>query len=491
MNAPRTLPPPLALAALLVTGACQSTPKGPVSPATMNDTDVSMGERKRAVQQAEADLAAGVDVESTREALKNVIWRRSNFWKLRAAALDALLADEANLDDTRNMLILLLPTESVLGSQDMIEHIGDVAARRDWTDLTPGFVVCFSHPILGIDDDDRSEYDALRELHPNEPLTDVVFEVFTGQFENLELRERDRLAAWGLLCRLDPDRERTTELLATYAGGSTDPLVETLRAAATDLHAVPATGEQLAWIQSLREDKHQAFWTEATGVIATLSDAQLDGFELRHAAGVIWASRYAPALLQEDRRALLDDVDRRLDDAKHYWRTGGSNTQADEVLRRAKDDLVWGDLILIEAALDAMTDESLAEQLFEQAEKDKNDTSTEHGGVLETRDGAPSAAPQYVAWAYPPRPSQRLGDTRFVASDDLLYAGVAALFHYHFHAPKYDNRKYAGPSLADLEYARQYGRSCLVLSFINRDRLNVDYYQPNGARVDLGSIERP
>jgi hypothetical protein len=80
---------------------------------------------------------------------------------------------------------------------------------------------------------------------------------------------------------------------------------------------------------------------------------------------------------------------------------------------------------------------------------------------------------------------------RFVASDDLLNAGVPALFHYHFHAAHYDNRKYAGPSLADLEYARQYGRSCLVFTFVTRDRLNVDYYQPDGARVDLGSIERP
>lgn len=487
----------MAFGAFVAVG-CQSTPAGPVEPGVMNDTDAPMGDRRRAVRQAASDLESGTDVEAARESLKNVIWRRANYWTLRTEALDALLEDEANLDDTRAMLSLLLPTESVLGSQDMLRHIGDVAAKRGWTDLTPGFVVSFSHPILGLDDDDRAEYDALRRLHPREPLPDVVFEVFTGRFENVELRERDRLAAWGLLRRLDPEGERTTELLASYSGASGDPLLETLKAAATDLRAVPATGEQLDWVRQLRAE-HRGFWSEARDAIARLTPEQLEGFELRHASAVRYAATFRPEWLSADRAALLRDVEQRLDGAKHYAQTGGSNTQANEALRRSKDELVWADLLLIGIALDALDNDALADELFRQAEGDKEDTSTEHGGVLDARgagesaglESAGGAVAEFVAWPYPPRPSQRLGDTRFVASDDLLNAGAAALFHYHFHASTYDNRKYAGPSLADLEYARQYGRSCVVFTFITRDRLNADYYQPDGARVDLGSIERP
>ncbi len=473
---------------------CQSTPAGPVEPATMNDAEAPMRDRRLAVRQAGEGLDAGtVEIEPTREALKTVIWRRANYWKLRAEALDALLADEANLADTRTMLTLLLPTESVLGAQEMIEVVGEEAARRGWTDLTPGFVVSLSHPVLGVEDEDRAEYGALRELHPRRDPVDVVFDVFAGRFENLELRERDRLAAWGLLRRLDPSGERTRDLLAeleAVAPGD-DPLLVSLRASARDLRAVPDTGEQLEWVGKLREPEHRAFWAESARVIAGLSGEQLRGFELRHVSGVRWASAHRPELLGADRRALLDEVERRVEANPHHWRSGGSSTQVDEALRRARDELVWGDLLLMLIALEAMEDGSLAGEMFAQAEKDMGDTSTEHGGVLDAREDSPDASARFVAWSYPPRPSQRLGDNRFVASDDLLNAGVAALFHYHFHATTYANRKYAGPSLADLEYARRYGRSCLVLTFVDRDTLNVDYYQPDGARVDLGVIERP
>ena len=39
--------------------------------------------------------------------------------------------------------------------------------------------------------------------------------------------------------------------------------------------------------------------------------------------------------------------------------------------------------------------------------------------------------------------------------------------------------------------ARRFGRSCLVFTFVSSDALGVDYYQPDGARIDLGPIQRP
>lgn len=488
----RSLLTALILAAL-ATAACQSTPKTPPSPAAINDAKAPSADRTRAIEAAGAELKAGEgDVAATRESLKTVIWKRSNYWKLRAAALDALLQDQAHLADTRHMLVLLLPTESILGTWHMLEYIGNVAVKRKWTDLTPGFVVSYAHKVPSPEDPDRPERKAIEGLYPDRPVTDVVFDVFVGRYD-ANLSERERLAAWGLLCRLDESGGHTTQLLAQLdtTTATSDPLLTALHAAATDLHAVPETGDQLEWVKQMRSPDHKAFWTECASAIARLSPEQLDGFALRDAAGVRWAATYRPEWLTLSRDALMQDVAHNYDDAKHVWRTGGANTQVDESLRRAKDKLAWGDCLLILIADEALQDDQLIPELFDQADQDRDDTSTEYGGVIDAAPASTSDAPRFVAYSYPPRPAQRLGDNRFVASDDLLNAGVAALFHYHFHCPTYSNREYAGPSMGDLEYARQYGRSCIVFTFADRNTLNADYYQPNGARVDLGSITRP
>ena len=48
-----------------------------------------------------------------------------------------------------------------------------------------------------------------------------------------------------------------------------------------------------------------------------------------------------------------------------------------------------------------------------------------------------------------------------------------------------------GYIVGDLDYAKRFGRSCLVLTFVSKNAMGVDYYQPDGARIDIGSISRP
>lgn len=102
--------------------------------------------------------------------------------------------------------------------------------------------------------------------------------------------------------------------------------------------------------------------------------------------------------------------------------------------------------------------------------------------------GAASFGSEATAVLYAPRPGQRMGDERFVASDDMLAASDCAIAHYHFHAQRVRNKEYAGPSGGDLQYAARYGRSCLVLTSVGEGVLGVDYYQPNGVVIDLGEI---
>ncbi|MCA9283506.1 MAG: hypothetical protein KDA30_15890, partial [Phycisphaerales bacterium] len=61
---------------------------------------------------------------------------------------------------------------------------------------------------------------------------------------------------------------------------------------------------------------------------------------------------------------------------------------------------------------------------------------------------------------------------------------------FHFHASDYANRRYAGPSDGDLEYAKRQGRCGLVYTFVSPNKMNADYYTPDGAVVDLGAVER-
>ena len=73
----------------------------------------------------------------------------------------------------------------------------------------------------------------------------------------------------------------------------------------------------------------------------------------------------------------------------------------------------------------------------------------------------------------------------------MFDAGYVSLFHFHMHVQRYRNERYAGPGPGDLDYAELNRTNCLVLTFVGRDRLNVDFYRHGGVVVDLGVVERP
>jgi len=73
----------------------------------------------------------------------------------------------------------------------------------------------------------------------------------------------------------------------------------------------------------------------------------------------------------------------------------------------------------------------------------------------------------------------------------MFDAGYTALFHFHYHAQKYRNGSHAGPGAGDMNYANTTRTNCLVLTFVDHDTLNVDFYRHDGMLVDLGVIVRP
>jgi hypothetical protein len=472
----------------LVLGGCASGP----DPATVSATEALNPEatystRLAAVERGRRDLAASPGDPATRELLKKVVWRRSNPIQLRIDAIDALVADEAASADTERMLALLVRDESAWRQWGVIEHIGDVAAARGWTSLAPGLVVSYSRQAAHPADDERAELAALEAMFPDRPVADVVFDVFAGRIDSpVELRERDRLAAWSLLSRLDPSGSRARALLAdpSLVPGS-DPLVAVLAESSRRLGVVPGTGEELAWARRLLGGEHDALVRRYESLVASLDAERREGLELRHLAGLLWTSDTRPQRLGATRAELVSLVEQTLEGRTRHWRTGGSAQGRQQTMRNTEQSLVWADLVLVSIAMEAIEAPALAGALFDLADRDLLDTSTEHGGVIEAYEG------RLTAVGYPPRPSQRLGDRQFVASDDLLRAGTTALYHFHLHATEHTNKEYAGPSVADLQYASTFGASCLVLTFVDRDTLNADYYQPNGAVLDLGVASRP
>lgn len=430
-----------------------------------------------AVQSGEATAA------DVREMLKRVAWMRGTFFKVRVAAIEELIADKPNTADTRNMLRLMLPTET---QWEVIEQISNAAGAGGWTEMAPALVRSWSRPVLEPTDDERPERLALEKIFAGRSGEETVFMVFSGAIEGSEsLKERERLDAFALLRRLDKSGERTRSLLAADAPETTDELLLALRAGARDLKAVPDTGEQLDWLRRLRAPANQAFWTEASAAIAQLRDDQTPGLALRHAAIVRWVSANRPQWLTSSRDNLYAEVKDALSKTRKHPRVSESlSGDAKELLRDWKDELSWGDLLTIRAALDILAAPAIASACFLQADKDMLDRSTEHGGLI-TDSGGGVAAVSFV-----PRASQRAGDTTFVAPNDMIEGGDTALFHYHFHANKHTNAEYAGPSNGDVDAARALGRASLVMTFVRKDALNVDYYQGDGVRIDLGEIVR-
>lgn len=437
--------------------------------------------REKAIRAGLAMAQAGeIDRAAWREQTKSIAWLASNPARTRTVALEALLADDP--EDTRAMVALMLPKEP---AWPVIGWICDTAAARGWTDLTPSLVRSWSRPVVDPKDEDRPERAALAALHPHESLEEVVFEVFATPAGEGLLEQRRRTDAWALLTRIDLSLTRTRAMLGTLAPRDNDPLIGALSAAATDLRAVPQTAEQLEWLASMRE--HEDFWNECREAIASLDPEQLDRFELRHASAVRWAARRRPQWLAASRAELLSELRDRLSTRRVFQRYSGyAEGQApEERYERNADRLSWGDALLLLIADEAIHDRDVLAALFEQADADRRDTSTEYGGVLD------ASGEGFAATLHPPRPAQRVGDNRFVASPELMAEGVTALFHYHFHASRGSMRDYAGPGEGDDAYARTLGRSCIVFTALAGDSLNADYYQPDGAVIDLGEVRRP
>lgn len=497
----------LVAAAATFAGCASESPRRGSSPLTdLRNPALSASTRVEAVDALWGQTRPGTpDRAAARKTMKDLAWSQATPLDLRLKIMRTLLddTDAEGAADAREMARLMLPSEN---SRTMVALLSDTAARRGWEEFIPPLVRSFKRPVPEVRDEERAERTALVALRPNQPVESTVFDVFLNppkmeQIYGVDFQTRLRADAWDLLGRLDADGRIRTGLLGALTNPQSnepnDRVLADLRACINDLRCLPITGDELKWLQSLRNEKDAAnrqWWTQARNAIAELHEtgsSRIGELALRHAEPIRWAAVHKPEYLGKTREELRAELAQRFSRRSHNTRSTDQpkiGRPYTEMLSQWDDALCWADILTMLVIDDAARSPEVVAAFFQQAELDRKDETTEYGGVLRTIDLTGSG---FIAMLYPPRPSQRLGDRQFVASDDMIAGSDRALAHYHFHAQSVRNRTYAGPSWSDLEYARRLGRSCIVVTSIGSNTMGIDYYQPNGAIIDMGEITRP
>jgi hypothetical protein len=201
---------------------------------------------------------------------------------------------------------------------------------------------------------------------------------------------------------------------------------------------------------------------------------------------VVAASLHRPELLEQEQSALYARLEQELRGRQHVAperRIDGPAPQGRQRLADCRDRLTWGDLLAMLMAVEALRVPQVVDHLVDYAGRDRADTSTEYGGVIDL-----DASGRFQVLEFPPR--IRRHDQMFIASQEMLDAAYTALFHFHFHVQRPRNEAFAGPGLGDEQYAEAMRANCLVLTSVGADRLNADFYRHDAVEVDLGLIER-
>jgi len=436
--------------------------------------------------------------QSTRESFKALVWPRSTPVELRVEIMRLLLndVDPDGLADAKEMAKLLLANET---NQQMVEFLCAKAADEGWIDFTTPIVRAWAKPRPSLSPNDgRFEQRAIAALHPGRPLDEVVFGVFLdprvedGPF-GIDWPARARADAWDVLTQLDPDGSKRWDLLesreAQLAAARGVREVVDVRMCLLELRTIPRTSQELRWLSSLRRDdkpENRAWWRQSVAVLDVLTPGKKKGLELRHIEPIRWASVHRGIWVASTRETLLAELRGRLEGRTGYRRTAHAKIgrPRPETLDAWESSMNWGDVLAVLVVDEAMGSRELAYDVFAYVGQDRDDTTTEYGGVVTAENGV------YVAYLYPPRASTRRGDNEFVASEEMVMASDRALAHFHLQVQHAKNKKFAGPSRGDLVYAARSGRTCVVFTSIDQDTLNVDVYQPNGVVIDLGEIRR-
>lgn len=464
----------LALALALLLAACQSGPDSVQDPAAVLIRP-SLA-RERYFDALAAARQRGVD-EPTKAALRRMI--AADGYAIDARALAFELLFETDPSAVVEALENSLPRMADVAWRERV--CGMVADRR-MDAMVPTLIRAWANPATGFQTKERPERIALGRIVGEDQVSAALLR--TMRESNPITQANLRARCWELLMK-NGDEARLRVLLADADSVRGDAMLSDLARVATELGVMPTTREEILWARKLCEPARAEFFAEARSALQAMPKARREAVEIRSLPVAVAASKRRPELLVAEDAALYAELESRIKDRKKASPDfTGFGEGFTEVLYQQRERANWSDLAAMLMALELLADPGLRRHIFEQADRDREDRTTEFGGVL-----ALDGKSRGELLEFPPRVKQ--GDLRFESPQALFDALYTGLFHYHNHTQKYDNAQYAGPHMGDFAFADSTRCNGLVFTFLSADVIGVDFYRYDRFVADLGAIERP
>jgi hypothetical protein len=484
----------LALGSTLCLAGCgSSTPKDALRvfkdpAATSNDKLAALDAANRQAQ------ANPMEKAPLREALFAMLWDASQPTNLRRQVCKQLLADTdpATLEETATQFATLVAREP---DPEIVAATARWASARGRQE--------FVGPLVrGAVFSPRAEPEVLAAIASLTSTPDVATALFAQVLEPsipesqraspMDYERRVQADAWTLLARGDADSSRRAALVQQASAPNPKAkgaaLLDALRTTGAALRVMPDTGEELQWLAAIHASGDATWISQVQAALGHVPARER--LAMRHLEPLRWAQLHQPTWLTMSREELFSTIRQRLagrDVRTRPWKSPIKPYREQfDVVAQA---LSWADALSLLVIDECVRTASNRAMLAQQARIDRDDRTTEYGGLLMDL----GAGYQFVV--YPPRAAQRRSDVEFVAGEELIADArvrPGVLAHYHFHAQEDQNDDNAGPSEGDLDYAQRFASSCLVLTTVRGGKVNVDFYQPRAGGVavvvDLGTL---
>jgi len=391
----------------------------------------------------------------------------------RMAALDQLFAS-----DPPRCIQALATALPQMESWPVLEHACTLAVRLADRRLSGPLTLSLARPATSYGRRQRPEALALEHLC-GQPLEDALLQVLRAATGNAT-----RTAALDMLRELQPPGTLAKELLALP---ESNPFLDDVRWAIGHFDYIPQGSNEALWLRQLRQPRYDQTVARAAQAHRRLAGQSDYYFAPRFVHILAHCATNEPALALT-RPQLLADLAATLATLKHISREPTYPHAPDDVpdtLAANATRLSRCDLLLLRTLLRYLPDPALRQELYRQGLEDMADKTSEHGGLLQLRpDGG-----GIVSTIYPPLITGN--DLRYVPTMHLYAQAADALAFFHFHFQQSDNQPNAGPGAGDLDSVAHNLYTGVVITAVGPGRFNVDYFNPQGAVVDLGVYATP
>ena len=186
--------------------------------------------------------------------------------------------------------------------------------------------------------------------------------------------------------------------------------------------------------------------------------------------------------LAQPRDEIIDQIAHHLAPIPHTYRPASYPGAADDYCEDfvGRSDLFsYTDLRRIKLILSALTRPTTVNLLRQLLLEDMEDRASEVGGLcfLDNQEV------RFQTYA----PGLRGADNMYVESHQMLRDASLCISRWHCHADREKSFRLAGPGLDDLKFAKYYGTSLVIITYINARMMNIDFCTIQGEVVDLGN----